>query len=167
MGQLAITAIRGLLPAGGVGRTHAHPLCCAPTPRPLRALRAAHAPYLPLPHPVQQNVGNFITDRCSSRVLAPPGGVTSIVFGDASSASEPAPSPRRRNEAPLSPAARAGLPAGLPPPGALSVGADAKADNNYARAEGAPAGLVLGVQARGDAHRLGWSHVAAWLHTPL
>ena len=29
-----------------------------------------------------QNVGNFLTDRASSRVLAPPGGQSSIVFGD-------------------------------------------------------------------------------------
>lgn len=30
----------------------------------------------------QQNVGNFITDRSSSRVLAPPGGNSQISFGD-------------------------------------------------------------------------------------
>ncbi|GLC35063.1 hypothetical protein PLESTB_000550400 [Pleodorina starrii] len=30
----------------------------------------------------QQNVGNFITDRPSSRVLAPPGGSSQICFGD-------------------------------------------------------------------------------------
>ena len=30
----------------------------------------------------QQNVGNYLTGRPSSRVLAPPGGATSIVFGD-------------------------------------------------------------------------------------
>lgn len=29
----------------------------------------------------QQNVGNFITDRPSSRVLAPPGGKSQITFG--------------------------------------------------------------------------------------
>jgi hypothetical protein len=28
-----------------------------------------------------QNLGNFMTDRNSSRVLAPPGGVSSISFG--------------------------------------------------------------------------------------
>ena len=28
-----------------------------------------------------QNLGNFLTDRNSSRVLAPPGGASSIVFG--------------------------------------------------------------------------------------
>jgi len=31
--------------------------------------------------PSGQNVGNFITDRPSSRVLAPPGGGTSITLG--------------------------------------------------------------------------------------
>jgi hypothetical protein len=30
----------------------------------------------------QQNVGNFLTDKPSSRVLAPPGGGSQIVFGD-------------------------------------------------------------------------------------
>lgn len=29
-----------------------------------------------------QNVGNFLTDRPSSRVLAVPGGISQIVFGD-------------------------------------------------------------------------------------
>ena len=29
----------------------------------------------------QQNVGNFITDRPTSRVLAPPGGRSQITFG--------------------------------------------------------------------------------------
>eukprot|EP00201_Polytomella_parva_P016539 CAMPEP_0175062386 /NCGR_PEP_ID=MMETSP0052_2-20121109/14140_1 /TAXON_ID=51329 ORGANISM="Polytomella parva, Strain SAG 63-3" /NCGR_SAMPLE_ID=MMETSP0052_2 /ASSEMBLY_ACC=CAM_ASM_000194 /LENGTH=161 /DNA_ID=CAMNT_0016328403 /DNA_START=27 /DNA_END=512 /DNA_ORIENTATION=+ len=33
--------------------------------------------------PSGQNVGNFITDRPSSRVLAAPGGASQIVFGDA------------------------------------------------------------------------------------
>ncbi|GIL48538.1 hypothetical protein Vafri_5038, partial [Volvox africanus] len=32
--------------------------------------------------PAGQNVGNFITDRPSSRVLAAPGGASQIVFGD-------------------------------------------------------------------------------------
>uniref|UniRef100_A0A7R9V5W1 SAP domain-containing protein n=1 Tax=Chlamydomonas euryale TaxID=1486919 RepID=A0A7R9V5W1_9CHLO len=32
--------------------------------------------------PGGQNVGNFLTDRASSRVLAPPGGGSQIVFGD-------------------------------------------------------------------------------------
>jgi SPIRAL1-like protein len=94
----------------------------------------------PLAHPlVGQNVGNFMTDRNSSRVLAPPGGATSIVFGDASSAAaENAPSPRSKQAAPLSPAAIAGLPAGRPgpPPGALSVGSESRANNNYARPSG-------------------------------
>jgi len=32
--------------------------------------------------PGGQNVGNFLTERNSSRVLAAPGGVSQIVFGD-------------------------------------------------------------------------------------
>jgi hypothetical protein len=31
--------------------------------------------------PIGQNVGNFITDRSSSRVLAPPGGHSSVFLG--------------------------------------------------------------------------------------
>ena len=31
--------------------------------------------------PAGQNVGNFMTDRNSSRVLAPPGGASQITFG--------------------------------------------------------------------------------------
>jgi SPIRAL1-like protein len=31
--------------------------------------------------PEGQNVGNFLTDRASSRVLAPPGGASQISFG--------------------------------------------------------------------------------------
>lgn len=31
--------------------------------------------------PAGQNVGNFMTDRSSSRVLAPPGGSSQITFG--------------------------------------------------------------------------------------
>jgi len=31
--------------------------------------------------PGGQNVGNFLTDKPSSRVLAPPGGASSITFG--------------------------------------------------------------------------------------
>ena len=31
--------------------------------------------------PSGQNVGNFLTDKPSSRVLAPPGGTSSLVFG--------------------------------------------------------------------------------------
>lgn len=31
--------------------------------------------------PEGQNVGNFITDRSSSRVLAPPGGQTNVTLG--------------------------------------------------------------------------------------
>lgn len=95
----------------------------------------------------QQNVGNFITDRASSRVLAPPGGVTSIVFGDASNPCPniSIPSPRQRHQVPLSPQAKAGIAAGIPtpPPGSLSAGANQKADNNYARPAGQNVGNFL------------------------
>lgn len=46
-----------------------------------------------------QNVGNFLTDRNSSHVLAPPGGVSQICFGDDST---PAPA-RAHQAAPLAP----------------------------------------------------------------
>ncbi|KAI8472141.1 MAG: hypothetical protein J3K34DRAFT_415268 [Monoraphidium minutum] len=65
--------------------------------------------------PAGQNVGNFLTDRCSSRVLAPPGGGSQIVFGDASSA----------------------------PASALAVGSDARANNNYSRPSGQNVGNFL------------------------
>eukprot|EP00197_Chlamydomonas_leiostraca_P015503 CAMPEP_0202867218 /NCGR_PEP_ID=MMETSP1391-20130828/8941_1 /ASSEMBLY_ACC=CAM_ASM_000867 /TAXON_ID=1034604 /ORGANISM="Chlamydomonas leiostraca, Strain SAG 11-49" /LENGTH=187 /DNA_ID=CAMNT_0049547235 /DNA_START=80 /DNA_END=643 /DNA_ORIENTATION=+ len=78
--------------------------------------------------PAGQNVGNFITDRPSSRVLAAPGGKSQIVFGD----SEPAPAPKaapmaqQNNENPITGA-----------PAANKIGAN---NNNYAR----PAGQNVG-----------------------
>ena len=45
------------------------------------ALKSALADALPGPCVRLQNLGNFLTDRNSSRVLAPPGGASSIVFG--------------------------------------------------------------------------------------
>jgi len=86
------------------------------------------------PGPHQQNVGNFVTDRTSSRVLAPPGGYSSICFGDANTPAPPMLSPARYGRPPSAspgPSPRAG-----PPPGALSAGADARADNNYTRGPG-------------------------------
>ncbi|PNW76426.1 hypothetical protein CHLRE_11g467576v5 [Chlamydomonas reinhardtii] len=58
----------------------------------------------------QQNVGNFITDRPSSKVLAPPGGNSQISFGDYNVA--PAPQQQRRAPAP----APYGTSANMPPP---------------------------------------------------
>mmetsp|Transcript_18158 Transcript_18158/g.39097 ORF Transcript_18158/g.39097 Transcript_18158/m.39097 type:complete len:167 (-) Transcript_18158:468-968(-) len=40
--------------------------------------------------PAGQNVGNFLTDRPSSRVLAAPGGRSQIVFGDADTTTDKA-----------------------------------------------------------------------------
>ncbi|KIZ06055.1 hypothetical protein MNEG_1902 [Monoraphidium neglectum] len=100
----------------------------------------------------QQNVGNFITDRASSRVLAPPGGATTICFGDASTANAPesAPSPRNRRDMPLSPAARAGLPAGLPPPGALTTDGAALSPRPEGLTEVRPGAKVPGGTAGGN-----------------
>ncbi|PNH10996.1 hypothetical protein TSOC_002201 [Tetrabaena socialis] len=56
----------------------------------------------------QQNVGNFITDRPSSRVLAPPGGASQISFGEYNM---PAPSANPRHFAGPSPP-----PYGVAPP---------------------------------------------------
>jgi hypothetical protein len=44
--------------------------------------------------PGGQNVGNILSDRPSSRVLAAPGGKSQIVFGDADDASKASPRPR-------------------------------------------------------------------------
>mmetsp|Transcript_30661 Transcript_30661/g.67918 ORF Transcript_30661/g.67918 Transcript_30661/m.67918 type:complete len:234 (-) Transcript_30661:694-1395(-) len=61
----------------------------------------------------QQNVGNFITDKPSSRVLAPPGGQSKVVFGDYS---EP---PQQRSPPP--PQGPYGSPYGQPPPYAVQA----------------------------------------------
>jgi len=88
--------------------------------------------------PSGQNVGNFLTDRASSRVLAPPGGGSSIIFGDGSVPAEthsrPAqqPSPVRA----AAPTAALAPAAANPPPGALSVGNESRTNNNYGRPEG-------------------------------
>ncbi|GBF99486.1 hypothetical protein Rsub_12154 [Raphidocelis subcapitata] len=104
--------------------------------------------------PEGQNVGNHLSDRNSSRVLAPPGGKSSFIFGDASTATpppamSPAPAapPRTAEYAESlyhaqSPAPYAvGPPA--PPPGSLAAGADAKPNNNYERAGGQNTGNFL------------------------
>lgn len=76
--------------------------------------------------PEGQNVGNMMTDRPSSRVLAVPGGVSSIVLGDASNVPKPA-----------SPAAKA-APAPAPHTTSQIFGNDAShLNNNYARPGGA------------------------------
>lgn len=78
--------------------------------------------------PEGQNVGNFLTDRPSSRVLAAPGGGSSIVFG---SDEPPVRQPIRSSRG----------------PGALAPGSGSAdhgfATNNYARPEGQNVGNFL------------------------
>jgi SPIRAL1-like protein len=86
----------------------------------------------------QQNLGNFISDRASSRVLAPPGGRSSVWIGDDTGGAPLAPRPPpARHTAPGPPTPRALYAATSPharaPPGALAAGADAPPDNNYTR----------------------------------
>lgn len=101
-------------------------------------------------------MGNHLSDRNSSRVLAPPGGRSSFVFGDASTATpppalSPAPSaaPRTAQYADSLWHAQALAPyaVGPPPPGSLSAGADAKPNNNYERAGGQVGGAAAGARA--------------------
>ncbi|KAG2432114.1 hypothetical protein HXX76_009041 [Chlamydomonas incerta] len=58
----------------------------------------------------QQNVGNFITDRPSSKVLAPPGGNSQISFGDYNM-----PEPQQQQRRAVAPAPY-GTSANMPPP---------------------------------------------------
>ncbi len=98
-------------------------------------------------------MGNFVTDRCSSRVLAPPGGGSSIVFGDASPAAParaaapaaaPAAIPAQTNRPyATAPEPAAAAPAAAAPPGALSAGINARPDNNYSRPSGQNVGNFL------------------------
>lgn len=75
--------------------------------------------------PEGQNVGNFISDRPTSRVLAAPGGTSSIVFGT--------------DDAPAAPAPRSGR-----APGALAPSSDHQmSSNNYARPDGQNCGNFL------------------------
>jgi len=100
------------------------------------------------PDAASQNLGNFMTDRNSSRVLAPPGGASSIVFG---ASDEPAPhtrfaTPEAPTYAQQGGAAAAMYGGGAPaayvarPPPAASGGllgeSRGPTTNNYARAEG-------------------------------
>jgi SPIRAL1-like protein len=74
--------------------------------------------------PEGQNVGNFLSDRPSSRVLAAPGGASSIVFG---------------SDEPAAPAPRSGR-----APGSLAPASDHHmSSNNYARPDGQNCGNFL------------------------
>jgi SPIRAL1-like protein len=75
-----------------------------------------------------QNVGNFLTDRPSSRVLAAPGGGSSIVFG---------------SDGDSAPVQRATGRARVPPPGSLGSADSNFATNNYARPDGQNVGNFL------------------------
>lgn len=75
--------------------------------------------------PEGQNVGNFISDRPTSRVLAAPGGASSIVFGE--------------DSAPAAQAPRTGR-----APGALAPSSDHQmSSNNYSRPDGQNCGNFL------------------------
>eukprot|EP00879_Flechtneria_rotunda_P008641 GHRR01009054.1.p1 GENE.GHRR01009054.1~~GHRR01009054.1.p1 ORF type:complete len:191 (-),score=40.13 GHRR01009054.1:1702-2274(-) len=84
--------------------------------------------------PEGQNVGNFLTDRPSSRVLAAPGGGSSIVFGS----DEPAAPPARTNRAPPS-----SLNFGQPSGASGAPGSTGYASNNYARPDGQNVGNFM------------------------
>lgn len=77
--------------------------------------------------PDGQNCGNFLTDRPSSRVLAAPGGGSSIIFG---------------SDEPAAPAARSGRAPGALNPAAVHDQHNASS-NNYARPDGQNVGNFL------------------------
>ncbi|KAF5835602.1 hypothetical protein DUNSADRAFT_7150 [Dunaliella salina] len=94
--------------------------------------------------PDGQNVGNYLTDRNTSRVLAPPGGHSQISLGG----DEPAPAPRPAPMAP--PPAMVNPPAAeAPAPAAPAMHAqreafhDANVNNNYSRPAGQNVGNFL------------------------
>lgn len=99
--------------------------------------------------PDGQNCGNFLTDRPSSRVLAAPGGGSSIVFGDDAGSTIPAPAavramPPTPVAAPIAAAAVAvsAAPA-APAPGSLAAIGGGNASNNYSRPDGQNCGNFL------------------------
>ncbi|GFH24881.1 SAP domain-containing protein, partial [Haematococcus lacustris] len=70
----------------------------------------------------QQNVGNFLADRPSSRVLAPPGGNTQISFGDHTLPGYGSPAPKAAPSAPTQAA---------PAPYGVSSGNTSSRDSGY------------------------------------
>jgi hypothetical protein len=101
--------------------------------------------------PEGQNVGNFLSDRPTSRVLAAPGGASSIVFGT-------------DDAAPQEPAARTGRGRA---PGSLAPGADHHmSSNNYARPDGQNCGNFLTDRKVGRvaiASKVGWGWTCTWV----
>ncbi|GFR46187.1 hypothetical protein Agub_g7716 [Astrephomene gubernaculifera] len=98
----------------------------------------------------QQNVGNFITDRPSSRVLAPPGGGSQISFGDYNAGPAPAqyspPPPQYGSPAPQ---AHSGYGVGGPDGRPVTAGAKSgeaahgALSNNYSRPGGQNVGNFI------------------------
>eukprot|EP00798_Chlamydomonas_sp_ICE-L_P011245 gene11245-18870_t len=88
-----------------------------------------------------QNVGNFMTDRNSSRVLAPPGGATQISFGDYKQPSS-APAPAAASVPKPIEALPAGAPAEKPVNGEAISGGN-QYGNNYSRPTGQNVGNFM------------------------
>lgn len=97
--------------------------------------------------PEGQNCGNFVTDRSSSRVLAPPGGKTSFSFG-----SEPAPTLIAAKKAGQEPAESWAAPVDTPaehphasaePANPAPFIGDGEGNNNYTRPQGQNTGNFL------------------------
>jgi SPIRAL1-like protein len=84
-------------------------------------------------------VGNFLTDRPSSRVLAAPGGASTISFGDYVEPAAQRPSPAKAGipERPISASAGPGALSGMP---GIGQGGN---NNNYARPGGQNVGNFL------------------------
>lgn len=83
----------------------------------------------------QQNVGNFLSERNSSRVLAPPGGVSQIVFGDAEPAGSTKFSGRSRGSTPAD--------SFNPITGESAGGQIGSTNNNYHRSAGQNVGNMI------------------------
>lgn len=95
--------------------------------------------------PDGQNVGNFMTDRPTSRVLAPPGGGSNVCLGtdeEAAPAARAAPAAEHPRAAPASlhPAVEAKVSVGAVPGGGLDLG---KGGNNYSRPGGQNVGNFI------------------------
>ncbi|KAJ9505667.1 hypothetical protein QJQ45_026705 [Haematococcus lacustris] len=79
--------------------------------------------------PAGQNVGNFLTERNSSRVLAPPGGASQICFGSSDAPAPPTKTGRAADVNPIS--------------GQAPDGKTGSSNNNYARPSGQNVGNYI------------------------
>lgn len=89
--------------------------------------------------PEGQNVGNFLTDRNTSRVLAPPGGGSQVSFGDDAPAPPPPPAPQQTVQPPVHQPVAVPPPSNTPPvapPSAQERAGLGDSKNNYARPGG-------------------------------